>query len=194
MEHRSGTRHSPCTAVGYAATLPTLTYMATIANLLENGFLVALDITLDGRVQPWRRLVASPQFVTWVQRDLPNLESSSIGCEITPIEQVDALFSRFVSGETLHFDRQFHCLRPSTAGIWELKTIDVRVFGWFYAVDLFIAFAGSHADIVKDRHLYPGYRDQAKRHRDLLDLDEPKYVPGDSAHDVISIANQRSRS
>lgn len=163
--------------------------MATIPKLIECNALVRIEVELEGRELPWRHLVGTPRFIKWLADVLPELQSSSIGCEITPLEQIDALFAEFITGRPLNHGRQFSCLRPADRAVWELKTVDIRVFGWFAHRDCYVAVRGDHADRVKDHDLYAGYRDEVVRLRDQLDLDEPKYAPGDSADDVVSIAD-----
>jgi hypothetical protein len=46
--------------------------------------------------------------------------------------------------------------------------------------------ASNLTDNVKRHRLYYGYANEAARFRDRLDLDAPKFVPGDDPHAVVS--------
>ena len=76
-----------------------------------------------------------------------------------------------------------------SGGIWELKTSDLRIFGWFHAKDCFIGYRAEHADFVKKHNLYYGLASEAARFRDQLDLDEPKFIPGDDPNVILSNYN-----
>ena len=161
--------------------------MATIETLIQRGSLIRIDVDLDGPEQVFRRLLALPRFGPLMETRLPTFVSST-GAEMTPLEQVDVLFHDFVVGKPLNHGRQFRRITPGKPpgmhGIWELKTIDMRIFGWFAAKACFIAVSGDLADNVKDSHLYAGYRNEAVRFRDQLDLDAPKFVRG-GEYDVL---------
>lgn len=95
-------------------------------------------------------------------------------------------FAVYASGETLWFGRSFKPLVHIHDGVWELKTPDLRVFGWFYRKDCFIGHVANHTEIVKKYRLYHGHAGEVARFRDSLALDEPKYVPGDDPNAVVS--------
>ena len=159
--------------------------MATLLHLAGQNRLSKLDAALGRDQQEWRRIYALPQARKWMEGVLPTLESE-LGLEISPIEQLDAFLTNYCAGDTLMYGRQFRPLRHIDAGVWELKTPDLRLFGWFHAKDCFICSDCDDATKVKKHHLYAGYRDQAVRLRDQLDLDEPKFLSGDDPNDVIS--------
>ena len=72
-----------------------------------------------------------------------------------------------------------NCLRPEIEGVWELRTHDLRFFGWFWRKCVFVIASIEQAKRCKDLRLYPGHRDQAKRDRAALNLDPPKFITGD---------------
>jgi len=127
-----------------------------------------------------------PKLLPRLEIDLPKWESTW-KIEESPVQQLDALLDIFCSGETITFDRRFKPLITHVKdGIWELKTPDLRIFGWFRVKDCFIAGALDLAFNVKSHNLYAGYANEIVYHRDHLDLDEPKFVPGDNPDDVVS--------
>jgi hypothetical protein len=104
----------------------------------------------------------------------------------SPQQQVDARLAGFVAGEPLAFNSEFNILRPWKHGVWELKTADVRIFGWFAKKDCFVGVVMHDATYVKAHDLYQGLVGEVVRFRDSLDLDEPKFVKGDHPNDVVS--------
>jgi hypothetical protein len=162
--------------------------MATIIDLVNAQKLFKLDPALEPNEQEWRSVHAFPQFRKRIENDLLNWVSTW-GVELTPVQQLDALMEVFCSGETLTFGSQFKPLEHLGDGIWELKTPDLRLFGWFLAKDCFICTAVDLAFNVKSYNLYAGYAGEAVRLRALLDLDEPKFVVGSDPHDVVSNYN-----
>lgn len=159
--------------------------MATLIELAEASQVFKIDPVLGSRQQEERLIYVLPHLRQWLEEALPALESTW-NIEQRPIEQLDALFYTFCSGETLTYGWQFKPLVHIRNGIWELKTADLRMFGWFYAKDCFVATDAELSDTVKRLHMYGPFRDQAVRRRDALDLDEPKFIQGDDPNDVIS--------
>ena len=162
--------------------------MATLTKLVADGALTEIEVETEGE-SPWRYLYGIDKFTDWLANDLPKLTSQLIGVEDTPEEQVDDLFAQFVSGAELVPNERYRLLTPKPKGVWELKTPDIRIFGWFPKKDHFIAVFGNDASFIKDRNLYNGYLTQVVRQRDLLNLDEAKFVPGENPNDVLSIRN-----
>ncbi|MGA3303121.1 MAG: hypothetical protein ABSC72_07505 [Methylovirgula sp.] len=159
--------------------------MATIIELSSCGKLLKLDASLDSPDQELRRIYASPVLASWMQNELSTLESTW-NVELTPAQQVDALAEIFCSGKPLTFDHQFKPLHPIRQGVWELKTADVRIFGWFPMQDCFVGWRGDLKDTIKDHGLYGGYVSETVRFREKLDLNEPKFLPGEDPHVVVS--------
>lgn len=125
-----------------------------------------------------------PRAVQWADAQLPRLESIW-DLETSPIEQLAGYLDTFCAGDPLAVDEAFKCLQPHDDGIWELKTADLRLFGWFYRRDTFIWSAAGRTEDIKLHDLYHGYMQQAVRDREALDLDPPPFVTGDHTN-VIS--------
>jgi hypothetical protein len=49
----------------------------------------------------------------------------------------------------MKYDRQFKDLMPRADEVWEMKTADVRIFGWMYQPLKFVAVFGDYADDYK---------------------------------------------
>jgi hypothetical protein len=162
--------------------------MPTVAELNRDGAIHRYDPELPANRQEDRCLYASTRLKDWIEKPLPTL-GSSWDIDTSPLEQFDSFISDFAAGEPLVFRRQFSALRPIGNGVWELKTADLRIFGWFANKDCFIGVVADHAQRVKDHGLYAGYRDEVVRFRNELQLDEPKFVPGEDPNAVISNFN-----
>lgn len=162
--------------------------MATLIQLANTGRLFKLDPQLEVNEQEWRMIYASPHLKNWIENDLPG-HVSTWRVEVDPVQQLDALVEEFCSGTTLCFGHRFKPLQRVKGGIWELKTPDLRLFGWFHIKDCFVGWRAEHADHVKKHNLYNGIASEAARFRDQLDLDEPKFVQGDDPNAVVSNYN-----
>jgi hypothetical protein len=87
-----------------------------------------------------------------------------------------------MAGDPMREGRWFHDLTPKENGVWELKTFDLRIFGWMYRPREFIAFRGGYADDYKEPTKTKNYADERRavvEARDALPLDNEKFVVGD---------------
>ncbi|KRR21398.1 hypothetical protein CQ14_07045 [Bradyrhizobium lablabi] len=160
--------------------------MATVIDLVGRGDLFKLDPQLDHPQQEMRRIYAGPKLRTWIENDLPGLVSDR-NVESLPIQQFDEFVALFCSGDTLTYDQHFKPLNHVEDGIWELKTTDLRIFGWFPQKDCFVGVIGDTKRRIIDYGLYGPYaKVEVTPFRNQLDLDPPKFVPGKNPHDVVS--------
>lgn len=164
-----------------------MTGTKTFDTLLAEGAIVKVEIVLGANELPKRLLFGTPGFVGWLGERLAKAEGSPAGAELTPLEQLDFLFYAFVSGKPLIHSRQFRAIRSERNAVWELKTVDFRIFGWFIQRDCFVAVFGDWADYVKDHDLYRGYRLEIRRLRRELGIGEDLCMQGVDPEDVISI-------
>ena len=161
--------------------------MPTIADLVSSGAIVKIEVDLAPRDQPLRLLYGTPQFVTWLQDVLNGAEPPRRLGDASIAEQIDDLFYSFLSGEQLIFTKQFRVVRAEDNAVWELKTPDIRIFGWFMARDCFVAVFGNWADTIKCHDLYRGYRIAIRRLRRELGIDATLCVKGVDPDDVLSV-------
>lgn len=146
--------------------------MATLLDLEATGLLFKLDAGLEPHEQEWRGIGVSLGLRQWIERVLPTL-TPQWESEQSPLEQFDDLAYAFVSGEPLLCLVQFKPLRHVAGGIWELKTPDLRIFGWFNVKDSFIGVVANQTNAIKKHGLYHGHAGEVAAFRDKLDLDEP---------------------
>jgi hypothetical protein len=161
--------------------------MATVIELARGQppALIKLDPALEAREQEWRTIYILPRVEPRIRTDLPAWQSHW-EIEQSPVQQMDSLLEIFCSGETLTFEHRFRPLVHRADGIWELNTPDLRFFGWFPHKDCFIGGAFDTAFNVKNANLYRGYANEVTYHRGLLNLDEPKFIPGDDPKNVVT--------
>lgn len=160
--------------------------MTTFDSLLATGSIVKVEIPLDARSQTQRLLYATPSFVDWLSELMSSDPPSPLGADMTPTEQLDFLLFMYVSGQRLTYSRQFRAIRPEPHAVWELKTVDLRIFGWFLRKDCFVCVFGDWADHVKDHDLYRGYRLEIRRLRRELGVGKELCVEGIDPDDVLS--------
>jgi hypothetical protein len=161
--------------------------MATIASLCDEGHLVAIDPGLEPDELPKRRLFGTPEFVRWLDETLPGLLGDSIGADLSPFDQVYALFFEYVIGNAFSTDRRFKKLNGTPDHyVWEFKTDDVRVFGWVPQKDTFICCFGDSKVAIETFQKYGRYIAQTKFVRDNISLDAPKFIESVRYVDVIS--------
>jgi hypothetical protein len=154
--------------------------MATIASLVERQELFKIDVVLgpnDGC--PIREIYGVPAMRQWIETTLPSLPTEH-GTALSPSEEFYDLLFNFISSEgELRYGTMFKDLIPAKDELWELKTWQLRIFGWFYRKDCFIAV---HADqTVNVKRQSSGYRNSISKVisvRQAINLDEPKFVGG----------------
>lgn len=132
-----------------------------------------------------RRIFLTPRMMEWISTKLPALDANW-AVEIAPDQQLDDLVATFCAGDVLIVGDHFKKLRYVDDGIWTLKTPDLRIFGWFFLRDVYVASNAGQASFIKHHELYEGLRQEAIRTRDLLNLDEPKFIAGNDPNAVVS--------
>ncbi len=163
-----------------------ITLILSLADLAERELIVPIDVPLSAQEQPLRLLYGIPDFIRWLDDRIRLAEPSPLLADMTPAEQLDDLFYLFVSGQPLVYSRQFRYIKAEKHAVWELKTPDFRIFGWFPMKDCFICAFGDWTDKIKDHDLYRGYRLQTRRVRREIGIDESACVEGLEANDVLS--------
>jgi len=164
--------------------------MATVIELAAAGIIQRLDPQLDYDEQELRTIYLAPRVAEFLGDVLPSLESF-FDKETTAQQDFDELISVYASGLPLVFDTQFkafrrRCFDSLQGGVWYLKTADLRIFGWFPAKDCFLAAIPDTFENVKTLELYEGRRNEVIHYRNQINLNEPKFIPGDNPNAVVS--------
>lgn len=157
--------------------------MATLSQLCQTGSLIRIDEP-DELMVPKRLLYGSPNLVAWLDKNLPTMKTQWQSVW-TPEQQVSILLIQYFYGRPLETPRQYRHLRPHDKWIWELKTDDIRIFGWFYKMDVFIGVVAGDATVIKDNGFAAAMIEETKHFRQNLNLNPPKHIEGGPA-DVLS--------
>ena len=149
--------------------------------------LIPLTVRLQRHEFAERQIWAVPDFITWIENDLPLLQTGRLNSDLTPQEQFFDILRKWVTGREMRYGRMFKDLMPANDQVWEMKTADLRLFGWLYRPRQFIVVTPGYADDFKGRNPRRSYAD-AKRtvlqRRNAMDLDEPKFEGG-NYHDLV---------
>lgn len=146
--------------------------------------LTLVRIPLGRREFADRKFYAMPSFVRFIEETLPGAPIGVLGATETPKIQMDTLLRKWITGRPMAYSRAFSNLKPAHHAVWEMKTVDLRVFGWIYRPKAFIATFAGLADDYKSQNgdppkeSYGDARDRVVWIRNRLDLDPPAYVTG----------------
>jgi hypothetical protein len=162
--------------------------MATAQELAAAGALVNLItyVDLEEYEQPLRQVYADPRAIEWMTKILPHfVPINHQQDDLLPWQQADNYMHDFIVGVT-EFEMAPHFMLPVESGIWELRTPDLRFFGWFWKKATFILSSIEKKEACAAINgLASGHRNQSVRIRESLKLDPPKFVPGSSLKDVL---------
>ena len=159
--------------------------MSTLLELEASGKIVRYDPELGPGVLEERRVYMLARVPGQIEDRLVGTTSDR-HIETNPDEQLDALLADFCEGVELLADTQFKCLKPHENGVWELKTPDVRMFGWFHEKDCFIATAVDAKWRILEHKLYQPYIAEAARLRSDIFGDDVSFIQGTEPNDVLS--------
>lgn len=161
--------------------------MSTIEDLVNGGAISRIEVEMTNRDQPLRLLYGTPDFLRWLTSLTNGAEPETRIGQATAAEQIDQLFYLYLSGKPLIHVRQFRYIRAEKNAVWELKTPDTRIFGWFMKKDCFVCVFGNWADDIKKYDLYRGYRIAIRRLRRQLGAEDNLCVQGVNPFDVLSV-------
>jgi hypothetical protein len=113
-------------------------HMSTIEDLVASGAISRIEVEMTGREQAQRLLYGTPGFIEWLRKVINGEEPEGRAGQATAAEQIDQLFHTYLSGAPLIHVRQFRYIRAEENAVWELKTPDARIFGWFMKRDCFV--------------------------------------------------------
>lgn len=131
-------------------------------------------------------MFGSSDFRAWLHGDVKKAEAFYQD-DLAPALQARNLIKSFETGAPFKGSKLFKKMSPLSDDIFELRSPDLRFFGWFPKIDHFIAVRGDLFENLKaDTSLYEQHRLAAVGFRQELDLDEPKYTPGAGEQDVVS--------
>jgi hypothetical protein len=156
--------------------------MATFDKLLEVRTLIRVTLQLGRGQFHERKLYAFPQCLEWMRNDVPKLVTGRVASAFTPHEQLIVRLRQWMAGDPMAYGRMFRDMEPRSDAVWELKTADLRLFGWMHQPRELILVCGGYADDYKEptkKRTYAEDRRKVVSARETLDLDGNKYVVGD---------------
>lgn len=157
--------------------------MATLEGLAGKGELIEYDADMEPGEFPMRRVYVTTSFCHWMEKVLPS-ETVSSQSPLSPFEQIEQRLYDFCLGRPLFYDRDRKVLTPSGHHVWEIKTPDVRLFGWVPARRRFVVVAGAMKRDLIPNSKYKPYVDGVVAFRNALDLDTPKFLTGVLPSDI----------
>jgi hypothetical protein len=156
--------------------------MATFAKILEERKLIRVKVSLRRGQFHERKFYAYPECLEWARTNVPNMVTGRVGSDFSPKEQITLRLQQWMAGEPMAYGRMFHDMKPNSDGVWEIKTADLRIFGWMYRPREFIAVCGGYTDDYKEPTKTKDYADDKRmviNARNALPLDGQKFVTGD---------------
>lgn len=165
-----------------------LPYIATLVDAMRKHGFEPYSFDPPLRDGHWRQIWGTPKFISWIDQGLPGVTVQDPD-DPEPAVQVYAKFKSFCDGRKMVYPIDLRCLRPITESIWELKTNDVRLFGWFPEINHLILHSGEDANVL---HLGEGdekWDPFIKDARSFLEsLNEPLLTPitGTATGNVLS--------
>src|SRR6266852_2301599 len=158
--------------------------MSTISSLLVQGTLRAVTLGLLDDELPERGLFGTHRLFKHLAEELPSIPSRD--ATLSAKEQVSNLFGRYLTNRPLILRSPISPLRHLKDAVWELKTLDVRVFGWFAAKNSMIIDAGCDVKLLKSEKLnYSGFINQTSYVRKTLGFAPTEYVQGKLPNDIL---------
>ena len=153
--------------------------MATLYSLIPSRLVRITTVLGPDEGQPIREIFGVPAMETWISDTLSNLPTE-IGAARSPEEEFDDLLFNYISSKgEMRYGKTFKDLIPMRDEVWELKTYQLRIFGWFYRKDQFIAVRpGLKAELKNGTDAYYKAKNTVLDTRADLPLDEPKFVGG----------------
>lgn len=156
--------------------------MATIGELVDIEVLKKFNPVLDVGEAEVKLVYLMPDARKWVSPIDTDGETLPRG---SYQHRIRARISDYCSGGLLYQDFHLKWLHGKKEHCWEFKSERpdaVRLFGWFYRRQIFIA---THGALKKNIKGYKHHKGIIKAARDSIDLNEPK-IPREKTYDNIT--------
>ena len=164
-----------------------LIQMATFDRFLEEKRIIQVQLKLGRGKFDERKIYAYPECLEWMKTKVPGMATGRVQSDLTPAEQLIRRLMQWIVGDELVYSRMFKDMEHQSDGVWELKTDDLRIFGWIYRPKQFIAVCGGYADDYKEPTKTKNYADDIRtviQARNALPLDGVKFVTGEF-HELV---------
>lgn len=125
-----------------------------------------------------------PELMNWIENDL--IVEKGRHPLFTPEEQVSTIMDEYTRGEILTRPESRKLDKPPACGehVWELKTEDVRIFGYFYRPRQFIAVSGE-TKVKLLKFGYASYIRKVLQFRENCNLTPPTHQKQDEINDLL---------
>jgi hypothetical protein len=161
--------------------------MGTLSSLLNRKILIRVTARLARDQFHERKFYAYPACLEWMRNEVPKMTTGRVASDFRPQEQLFERLRQWMAGDPMAYGRMFHDMDPKSDNVWEIKTADLRIFGWMYRPKEFVAVCGGYADDYKAPTKIRNYADDRRgvvRARNALPLDGVKYAKGDF-HELV---------
>lgn len=162
-----------------------LTYNASIDSACIQAGLVKYELRLYPTQRVWRYIYSSSVFLEWNNPVLLGGISSSHDNDPISVQLASELLY-FCSGGILSDRQEIRCLDPKANAVWELKTPDLRLFGWFPHKNYFILHHCEVKSLLMDYGAYQPHIEAVVQYRESLAHILPEYVEEKGVSNVIS--------
>jgi hypothetical protein len=156
--------------------------MATLTKLLEEKKIIRVQLRLGRGKFDERKLYAYPECLEWMKAAVPKMVTGRVASDFTPAEQLIRRLTQWIVADLMAYNRMLKDMTPRSDEVWELKTPDLRIFGWMYRRREFIAVCGGYADDYKEPTKIRNYADDRRvvvTARNALCLNGEKFVSGE---------------
>jgi hypothetical protein len=155
--------------------------MATFDSLLGKQ-IIRVKLPLPNGQFDERKVYAYPECLEWMKAKVPTMVTGRVQSDFTPAEQLIRILMKWITGKPMAYGRMLKDMTPRSDEVWEMKTADLRIFGWMYRPKELIVVCGGYADDYKEPTKTKNYADDRREvvaARDALPLDGQKFVTGD---------------
>jgi hypothetical protein len=137
-----------------------LTYMATVAEAIAGGILVAYELPPWEPRLPIRSLSVRPELLAWAD-GTPELHDKKLAIgRRTLFEHLLQMFCDFRCSERFHAG-DLRRMLPNKKGIWKMHPPGLRIYGWCPQQHAFVAVTGAlEKDSKTDKKLNDKKRDE----------------------------------
>lgn len=125
--------------------------MSTIDALVRSGDLVTYELPDWERRSPVRRFVYAPEIEDWFDGEPRAYDGSIKYGGRTPDEHFQQFFADFCCA-IRPCVADLKRLEPTSNGIWKAHPQGLRVFGWFFTPDNFVAITAALEADLKPKH------------------------------------------
>jgi hypothetical protein len=143
---------------------------------------------LRRRQQPERVLMATADAMAVLVQDLKTMTSDNFypGSQ-SPLEQTADIFNRFISGDAMAHPLPPHEMSPRGAGVFRLRTQDLRFDGWFPIKNFFVIAAIHTKQQCKANGFDDAIYAQVLATRLAINLNGGTYVTAGDYRDLIQL-------